>query len=127
MKKLNSKKQSAQLDPPGEASKRKDKERRYPPRERKQPNYLIDYVAESDDIGCTVDFGHALSLDETPKTYGKALVSTEADRLKTAMQEDICVLKDNETFDLIKLPEENTLVGGRWSSAKNWPKQWLQI
>eukprot|EP00795_Rhopilema_esculentum_P005613 gene5613-10823_t len=106
--------QSAQLDPTGEDSQRKGHERRYPTRERKQPKYFKDYVTESDDIGYTVDFCYAMCMDEMPTTYDEALVSSEASHWKTAMQEEMCALKDNQTFDLVKLPEEKTLVGGRW-------------
>eukprot|EP00795_Rhopilema_esculentum_P002680 gene2680-888_t len=106
--------QSAQLDPTGEDSQRKGHERRYPTRERKQPKYFKDYVTESDDTGYTVDFCYAMSKDEMPTTYDEALVSSEASHWKTAMQEEMCALKDNQTFDLVKLPEEKTLVGGRW-------------
>ena len=34
------------------------------------------------------------------------------------MKEEMSALEDNNTFDLVKLPEDKTVVGGRWVYAK---------
>ena len=66
--------ENSQLD---EENQREQQDSRYPRRQSKLPTHLNDYVIESDDISCTVDYCYTMTLDEMPKTYAEAVSSDE--------------------------------------------------
>ena len=85
-----------------------------PKRLRKKPEYLKDYLnLRADDN--VVDFCYMYKA--APKTYNQAVRSPEADMWKDAMDEEMQSLRENQTFELVELPEGKTTVGGRWVYA----------
>ena len=84
---------------------------RYPKRLSKPPQYLSDYCLE-DSTKCNIDYCCQLSV--VPKTYQEAISSDEAANWKTAMEEEMKSLTENDTFTVTQLPEGRTAVGGRW-------------
>lgn len=90
---------------------------RYPSRERKRPGYLRDYVSEkTDDEDSTlisVDYCYR-AVCGVPLTFKEAMTSTESEKWKKAMDEEMKSLEDNQTFTLTKLPEGRETVGGKW-------------
>ena len=99
--------------------------RRNPPRDRRPPGRLDDYVLEEEDMD-TVGFVQDCERDfenltfcfrasvAVPKTYKQAVSSSEADKWKSAMDEEMQSLSDNNTYSLVPLPEGKQAVGGRW-------------
>ena len=87
---------------------------RYPARERRKPEYLNDFVVGNDVDD--VDFVNycCYTLTDVPKTYHEAVTSKNADLWQIAMQDEISALRENETYDLVPLPEGRKPVGGRW-------------
>ena len=88
---------------------------RYPPRERRQPEYFKDYVI-GDDVNETI----SLNIDitnkdfDSPKTYEEAISSPNARHWKEAMDDEFNSLKENSTFTLTQLPKGKNVIGGRW-------------
>ena len=83
-----------------------DDNRVYPQRNRTHPKYLDDYVASSLDY-CYKIYG-------APQTYDEAINSPFTSSWEQAMTEEIDSLKENNTFELIELPEGKHTVGGKW-------------
>ena len=85
-------------------------------RERKPPSYLSDYITsvqdQADQIMHNVDYCYKLS--GFPQTYQEAIESADAEHWKEAMKDEMNSLKENETFTLTKLPEDQQAVGGKW-------------
>ena len=52
-----------------------------------------------------------------PKTYEEAIESVDDHKWKKAMDEEINALKENNTYKLTPLPENRSVVGGRWVYA----------
>ena len=86
-------------------------ERRYPDRNRRQPEHLRDYVVE--DQVCNVDFCYIENIC-IPNTYEEAVQSLEADNWKEAMDDEINSLQENEMYMIVPLPKDKQAVGGRW-------------
>ena len=87
-------------------------ERRYPQRERRPPAYLADYVSaveNEDDIHSYVDYCYRVS--NFPNNYKEAIESPQCDQWKTAMEEEMKCLKENNTFTITALPEGRKAVG----------------
>lgn len=66
--------------------------------------YVINYCYRAESV-------------HVPKMYEETVRSPESDLWKEAMNEEMNSLKKKNTFDEIKLPHGNTLVGGRWVFA----------
>ena len=81
---------------------------RYERREKKRPTHLDDYVCSS------IDLCYTLSSYVIPSKYSEAMQSDESEKWKEAMDTEIESLAENETFDLVPLPEGKRAVGGRW-------------
>ena len=88
-------------------------QRRYPDRNRNRPGYLDDYVANTNYDDCSVDYCYRL----VPKTYADAVSSSESTCWQEAMEEEYRSLVDNETFELVGVPKDKPVVGGRWVFA----------
>ena len=87
-----------------------------PGRDRRRPKYLEDYTYYNFDCCCT--FSNFI----IPKTHTEALESSEALKWKQAMDEEVKSLEENETFDVVALPENSVPVDGRWVySVKEGP------
>ena len=89
-----------------------------PARERNRPKYLDEYVIVFDDDDSVYssfvseDFCYKLCGD--PQNYREALESAHSSEWKQAMAEEIQSLKENDTFDLVTLPDGRNSVGGKW-------------
>ena len=88
---------------------------RYPSRKRNPPAYLQDYVADGDKpdqvLSC-LDYCYRVSA--MPQSYEEAMASEDATFWKKAMEEEMSSLKENDTFTVVKLPEDRHPVGERW-------------
>ena len=91
----------------------------YPQRERNPPKYLEDYVTDMGDDS-TIDDSTCSSVDYYYKTCGdpqnfqEALNSPLSPNWKQAMRDELDSLKENDTFELVRLPEGKSAVGGKW-------------
>ena len=94
------------------------KERRYQ-RLRSRPKYLEDYLTNEEELSsiakCSIDYCYHVA--DVPSTYEEALLSSESHQWQTAMQEEIDSLYENDTFELVQLPEDRNIVGGKWVYA----------
>lgn len=93
-------------------------ETRYPRRDRRAPQYLSEYVTDTqsnDQVSISVDFCYRMC--DVPQTFKEAMSSPKAEVWAKAMQEEIESLKENDTFTLTTLPEGKHEVGGRWVYA----------
>ena len=77
-------------------------------RKRRLPKHLDDYVCSN------LDFCFTLSNYSIPATYSEALTSPESKKWKEAMNDEMESLAENYTFDLVPLPQDKKVVGGRW-------------
>lgn len=93
-------------------------ERRNPPRERKKPGYLSDYVTDDkeDKLLMNIDYCYRL-LCNVPLTFREAVASNESKEWIDAMEDEMQSLRENDTFTLTSLPEGKEAVGGRWVYA----------
>ena len=105
-----------EVDNPAAAEGEGVQGRRNPVREsRRLPPHLDEYV--TNDRVAMVRCYRASSEIVVPKTYKEAVEGPESSLWKTAMDEEVKSLKENNTYTLVKLPPEKTCVGGRWVYA----------
>ena len=57
-------------------------------------------------------------VDDVPSTFLEAVRSTENDRWKNAMEEEMQSLQKNETWKLTQLPKGKKAIGCKWVFAK---------
>ena len=98
----------------------------YPQRERTRPKYLDDYITDIEQEENS-NYVHTCTLLDSvdccykvcglPQDYNEALNSREAPDWEQAMTDELNSLKQNDAFDLVKLPEGKNVVGGRWVYA----------
>lgn len=86
---------------------------RYPRRERNRPKYLDDYDTSS--AKCSIDYCYR--VENIPKNYQEAIVSSESGEWQKAMKEEITALQENDTFEYTTLPDGKNLIGGKWVYA----------
>ena len=72
----------------------------------KPPEYLKDY-------SCTVDYACA-AIPMIPETYEQAINSDDAKYWKAAMDAEISMLTDNDTWEITPLPSDRTETKGKW-------------
>ena len=87
----------------------------YPSRECRRPEYLNDFIV-GDEVDDAVDFvsDYCYTLTDIPKTYHEAVTSKNANLWLVAMENEMAALRENDTYDLVPLPEGRKPVGGRW-------------
>ena len=85
-----------------------------PVRERNPPPYLNDYVCSTNNNFSGDRFFMLSTTSSIPSSYRAATTCPEADEWKQAMDDEIQSLQENDTYDLVKLPEGKSLVKGRW-------------
>jgi hypothetical protein len=56
-------------------------------------------------------------MSDVTKTYQEAISSPHSHEWQKAMEEEMHVLRGNNTFELTKVPENRSVVGGRWVYA----------
>ena len=94
-------------------------------RPRNPPKHLNDYVCQFDSV-YRVSIGY---VDEcykvstfVPKTYSAAMKSEEKDEWSQAMDSEMNSMIENDTYQVVQLPEGKKAVKGRWVySLKNDP------
>ena len=91
-------------------------ERRYPERDRRKPKHLEHFVTSVqenivDGAKSTVHFCYRISH---PNTYEEAIHSPEAAQWQAAMEKEVNLLKENDTFEETTLPDGRSVIGGRW-------------
>ena len=84
---------------------------RYPKRQHNVPNYLGDYDLD-DSTKCSIDY--CCRLSAIPQTYQEAISSPEAVKWQEAMEDEMQSLTENDTFTVMRLPDDRKSVGGRW-------------
>ena len=82
-------------------------DRRYPVRQRRKPLHFDDYVMNNVDI----------CYKAAPRTYNEAMKSSCSEEWKKAMEAEMNSLKENDTFEIVRLPKDKKPVGGRWVYA----------
>ncbi len=92
--------------------------RRNPPRNRKMPAYLDDYIVERDKVDSDnvniIDYCYMMN---TPITYSEATNCDDAAMWMQAMDVEIESLIQNDTFTVTELPEGKRAVDGKWVYA----------
>eukprot|EP00794_Sanderia_malayensis_P008499 gene8499-9408_t len=94
--------------------------RRYPLRQRRQPEYLNDHVtgdehSDEDNVNCNIDYCY--SVRDVPQTYAEAVNCSDSNGWESAMNEEMSSLRENNTFTLTPLTKGKQTVGGRWVYA----------
>ena len=91
----------------------REEDSRYPKRIHTKPKHLDGYVLDGgleDDENYTVDCCYRVA--NIPTTYDDALKSNEATKWQKAVHDEMRALYDNDTFELVTLPEGRQIVGG---------------
>ena len=97
-------------DPPNiSPDNQNDNVRKNPPRNRKKPKRFQETVAN-----VTVDYCYRTAV---PRTYKQAISSEESVYWKEAMSKEVKSLKENNTYELVLLPDDQSVIGGRWVFA----------
>ena len=73
---------------------------------------LVDelYIAE-----CSVDYSYR-EVD-APRNYQEAIISPEANKWKSVMDDEMNSLKESDTFELVPSVTERVIIVGRWVYA----------
>lgn len=85
--------------------------RRYPPRQRKAPAKLDDYVTDDSE-----NFAHAafhMYADE-PRDYNAVKGRKDEADWNKAIEEELRSIEENETWCVVKRPDKVKLIGCRW-------------
>ncbi|PIK49005.1 copia-like retrotransposable element, partial [Apostichopus japonicus] len=88
-----------------------DQSKRYPQRKRAPPKYLEDYKTNCEGDDSLFKIGNC---DKVPTTYTEAIGSESSVDWKTAMDNEMKALEENDTFKFVKLPDGKNVVGGKW-------------
>ena len=75
---------------------------------------MSEYVTDGDTemsklAKCSVDFCYKVA--SVPNTFNEAMLSPQSNEWKSAMQEEIHALKENNTFTETSLPEGKSTIG----------------
>ena len=89
-------------------------EPRYPTRERKPPARLEDYVVNSAEETLIDQCFYLSQASSIPTTYQQAISSPRGENWRKAMDEEMASLIENETYDLVELPEDRKIVNSKW-------------
>ena len=89
--------------------------RHYPRKKRKPPEYINDYITNSEDDSALINFDYCYKATcNIPRTYREAIDSSDAHCWVEAMHEELESLKENNVFELTHLPEGEKKVGSKW-------------
>ena len=89
-------------------------------RAKMKPNYLNDYLGDKEideHLGYNITHYCYIACSNIPQTYSEAISSTESEKWKEAMQSEMNALVENETFDIVPLPEDRKAIKGKWVYA----------
>ena len=99
-------------------------------RKTTRPKYLDDYCCNDDELGDHLNiithYCYSANFD-IPQSYCEAISSNDASKWETAMMQEMKALKENETFDVVPLPKDRKLVGGKWVYAVKTDKEGSNI
>ena len=88
-----------------------------PKRQRSRPKHLNDFYVhdEVDDVlNVTVHYCYNVSNVHLPTSYKDAITSSDSYKWKSAMEDEMHALRENDTFKVTRLPENRAAIGGRW-------------
>ena len=91
---------------------------RYPKRVTSKPKWFEDYVEKVQDTHVYIDYCY--NVAHVPNNFGEAVACSEGEAWREAMNSEMESLVDNNVFELSKLPEGKSLVGGRWVFASKF-------
>ena len=84
--------------------------RQLPPRTRRPPDRLV-----YEHFSSNIITAYATNvLYDIPNSFEEAINCPDAKQWKTAMDEEIKALEENETWELVELPPDRTEIRGRW-------------
>ena len=93
-------------------------------RNRTRPKYLDDYIVindhdnsnseERDFLNSTFLHYCYNTVHHIPTSYNNAMTCDEACKWQEAMDDEMCALEENDTFELTTLPPGRKAVGGGW-------------
>ena len=63
-------------------------------------------------MACSLDYVY--SVDTVPRTYRQAMMSNESHKWQSAAEKQYKEIIDNKTFDLVKRPTDQPVLGARW-------------
>ena len=100
-------------------------------RKRNKPQYLNDYLLDndidsldalfdtknSDDLHTTIHYCYNTNFCHVPQSYSEAISSKDASKWDLAMKNEMQALEENDTFELVSLPEGKQMVGSKWVYA----------
>ena len=89
-----------------------DQTKRYPPRNRAPPSHLRDYETSFDSDDSILKIEN--SCGRIPTTYTEARASENSQNWRTVMDNEMRALEQNRTFELVRLPVNKNVVGGKW-------------
>ncbi|CAI5482024.1 unnamed protein product [Closterium sp. Yama58-4] len=69
---------------------------------------------ESDYEECAFAFFSPVEMPGEPATLKKALESSDAEEWKKAMESELKSIEENDTFELVELPEGRTAITSKW-------------
>ena len=104
--------QESELNEVNQDEYKNDFNRKYPTRERRKPKYLNDYDTDADLSSmakCSVDYCYRIT--DIPRTYDEAVSSPDAAYWRKAMGEEMKALEENDTYELVPLPDGRSPVG----------------
>lgn len=82
-----------------------------PRRETRLPPYLKDNY----DLSSTATIDYACSIvPRIPNTYEEAIKSPEAEKWKAAMNAELSTLRENNSWEVVPLPDGRTQTKGKW-------------
>ena len=93
---------------------------------RNKPKYLDDYVLdketdhainESQMYAFTIDHCYNANVFDVPQSYSEAISSSDASKWDLAMKNEMQALEENDTFEVVPLPEGKQVIGSKWVYA----------
>ena len=94
-----------------EVNENQEQDIRKSSRVRQQPERYGEWL--EDDVLNEILYANSANTTE-PTTYKEAVESPENEKWKTAMQSEYDSLMKNETWKLVKLPENRDAIGSKW-------------
>ena len=85
-------------------------------RTKMKPNYLSDYFVDNevdDHLGCIPHYCFNICCN-IPQTYSEAISCTGVNKWEEAMKREMHALEENDTYDIVPLPENRKAIKGKW-------------
>ena len=91
--------------------------KQHPKRNRTMPKHLSDYITENDPEMskiAKVSIDYCYRTSEIPTNYSEAVSSEQSLKWMSAMKEEIDNLQENDTYQLVPLPKNKSIIGSKW-------------